>query len=140
MRKVLREDCFRLSYNTHFLKVILACKRIHRPGQNGTWITNEIVDGYIKLHELGHAESVEVWEDDKLVGGLYGINLREKKVFCGESMFATVNNASKFALITLSRKLENEDYKLIDCQIYTDHLASMGAEEIPREAFLSHLK
>ncbi len=139
MRKLLRDDFFRVSYNTHFLEVILACKRIHRPGQGGTWITNEIVKAYLKLHELGHAESVEIWQGDRLVGGLYGINLRETKVFCGESMFAKVSNASKFALILLARKLEKEGYKLIDCQVYTKHLASMGAREIPREEFLQVL-
>ena len=139
MRKVLRDDKFRVSYNTRFLDVILACKRIHRPGQGGTWITNEIVEGYLKLHELGHAESVEVWRENELVGGLYGINLRERRIFCGESMFAKVSNASKVGLITLSRKLEKEGYKLIDCQMYTKHLESMGAHEIPREKFLELL-
>ena len=140
MQKVLRDDRFRVSYNTCFLEVILACKRIDRPGQGGTWITNEIVEGYLKLHEQGHAASVEVWQGDSLVGGLYGINLSKKGIFCGESMFAKVSNASKVALIWLSRKLEEENYRLIDCQVYTKHLASMGAREMPREKFLEYLK
>jgi len=92
------------------------------------------------LHELGHAISVEVWHEDQLVGGLYGVDLKEKGVFCGESMFATMSNASKVGFITLSRKLKKQQYHLIDCQMYTDHLASLGAAEIPREEFLKYLK
>lgn len=139
MRKVLREHRFTVTYNQKFLEVILHCKRIKREGQHDTWITNAMVDAYLKLHELGHAISVEVWREDKLVGGLYGIDLKEKGVFCGESMFSLESNASKVGFITLSRKLEKENYTLIDCQMYTDHLASMGATEIPRETFLSYL-
>jgi len=140
MRKSLRDGGWEVTFNTHFLEVMLHCKRIPREGQNGTWITNDMVTAYLKLHELGHAESVEVWQDGTLVGGLYGINLRENKVFCGESMFSKVSNASKVALVTLARKLEKESYKLIDCQVYTPHLERMGAHEIPREEFLKLLK
>ena len=139
MRKVLRDSGFRVTYNTHFLDVILNCKRIEREDQHGTWITNEMVNAYVKLHELGFAESVEIWQKDSLVGGLYGINLKEKKIFCGESMFAKVSNASKVALITLAQKLQKSHYKLIDCQVYTEHLESMGAREISRARFLSFL-
>ncbi|AWH75653.1 leucyl/phenylalanyl-tRNA--protein transferase [Dokdonia sp. Dokd-P16] len=140
MRKVLRDNHFTVTYNQNFLEVILACKRIKRNGQDGTWITNDIIDAYLRLHELGHAISVEVWHDEKLVGGLYGIDLKEKGIFCGESMFATMSNASKVGFITLSRKLEKENYHLIDCQMYTDHLASLGAVEIPRDLFLEYLQ
>ncbi|WP_299214578.1 leucyl/phenylalanyl-tRNA--protein transferase [uncultured Dokdonia sp.] len=139
MRKVLRDNSFKVTYNQRFLEVILDCKRIKREGQNDTWITNAMVAAYLKLHEMGHAISVEVWQEDLLVGGLYGIDLKEKGVFCGESMFSTVSNASKVGFITLSRKLTKENYHLIDCQMYTDHLASLGATEIPRERFLKYL-
>jgi leucyl/phenylalanyl-tRNA--protein transferase len=140
MHKTLRDGGWEVTYNTHFLEVMLHCKRIPREGQNGTWITNDMVAAYLKLHEQGHAESVEVWQNDTLVGGLYGINLKENKIFCGESMFSTVSDASKVALVTLARKLEKENYKLIDCQVYTPHLERMGAHEIPRAEFLKLLK
>lgn len=140
MRKLLRDNPFTVTYNQNFLEVILACKRIKRDGQQGTWITNDVVEAYLRLHQLGYAISVEVWYEDKLVGGLYGIDLQDKGVFCGESMFATVSNASKVGFIALSRKLTKNGYKLIDCQMYTDHLASLGAAEIPRETFLEYLK
>ena len=108
---------------------------IKRNGQNGTWITNEMKAAYIKLHSEGYAHSVEVWENDKLVGGLYGIVIN--KVFCGESMFTLVPNASKVALI----ELVNRDlFKLIDCQVHTSHLESMGAKMIPREKYLSIMR
>ncbi len=140
MRKLLRDNPFTVTYNQNFLEVILACKRIKRDGQQGTWITNDVVEAYLRLHQLGYAISVEVWYEDKLVGGLYGIDLQDKGVFCGESMFTKMSNASKVGFITLSRKLTKNNYKLIDCQMYTDHLASLGAAEIPREAFLEYLK
>ncbi|WP_028376845.1 leucyl/phenylalanyl-tRNA--protein transferase [Leeuwenhoekiella sp. MAR_2009_132] len=139
MRKILREKVFRVTYNTCFLDVVLNCKRIKRDGQDGTWITNEMLEAYQKLHEIGVAESVEVWQNDALVGGLYGLNLKEKNIFCGESMFAKVSNASKVALITLAQKLQTQDYNLIDCQVYTEHLERMGASEISRSQFLSYL-
>nr|WP_240924907.1 leucyl/phenylalanyl-tRNA--protein transferase [Leeuwenhoekiella sp. ZYFB001] len=139
MRKVLRDAKFKVTYSTHFLDVILNCKRIKRDDQDGTWITNDMVEAYLNLHKLGYAESVEVWQDEVLVGGLYGVNLKEKQVFCGESMFAKASNASKVALISLAQKLARQDYKLIDCQVYTTHLESLGAREITREAFLSYL-
>ena len=140
MRNVFNQGHFKVTYNTCFTDVILHCKRIKRDGQHGTWITNEMLEAYIQLHEEGVAESVEVWQNGELVGGLYGINLHEKRVFCGESMFSLVSNASKVALITLARKLQNFDYKLIDCQVYNEHLDSMGAREISRAEFLKFLK
>lgn len=141
MRKVLRDEVFTVTYNKNFLEVILACKRIKRDGQlsQDTWITNDMVAAYLTMHELGHAVSVEVWYEEKLVGGLYGIDLKEKGIFCGESMFSLMSNASKVGFITLSRKLEKENYKLLDCQLHTDHLESLGANEIPRSEFLKYL-
>ncbi|MAZ27869.1 MAG: leucyl/phenylalanyl-tRNA--protein transferase [Cytophagaceae bacterium] len=139
MRKVLRDATLTVTYNTAFTEVILNCRRMKRTGQSGTWITDEMLEAYIELHEKGFAQSVEVWQDDELVGGLYGVDLEDKKVFCGESMFAKVSNASKIALISLSRKLEKKGYHLIDCQVHTNHLQSMGAREIPRSEFLNYL-
>lgn len=139
MRKILREDTFKVTYNQRFLEVILNCKRMKRKEQDDTWITNAMVEAYHKLHELGNCISVEVWKDEQLVGGLYGIDLKDKGIFCGESMFSKVSNASKVGFITLSRKLTQQNYQLIDCQMYTDHLATLGAKEIPRKNFLSYL-
>lgn len=140
MRKVFRDSSFKVTYNQRFLEVILACKRMKRKEQDDTWITNAMVEAYLRLHEMGHCISVEVWQHDQLVGGLYGIDLKEKGVFCGESMFSKVSNASKVGFITLSRKLTKENYRLIDCQMHTNHLASLGAKEIPREEFLKYLE
>lgn len=140
MSKLLRTNPFTVTYNKNFIDVILMCKRVKRKEQPGTWITNDIVKAYLDMHELGYATSVEVWLGQELVGGLYGIDLKEKGVFCGESMFSTQSNASKVGFITLSRKLKKENYNLIDCQMYTDHLASLGASEIPRTQFLKYLQ
>jgi leucyl/phenylalanyl-tRNA--protein transferase len=96
-------------------------------------------DSYTKLFELGHAISVEVWQEDALVGGLYGVNLPEKKIFCGESMFSLVTDASKVGFCYLVKHLQTQNYQLIDCQVYTEHLERLGAEEIPRSEFLSYL-
>ena len=138
MRKVLKSGQFRLSQNTCFEAVIDYCSQIKRTGQNGTWITSGMRAAYIELYKRGYARSYEVWESDELVGGLYGVDLGY--VFCGESMFSTVSNASKFAFIKLAEELESKDYRLIDCQMHTNHLESMGAEEIPRAAFIDFLK
>jgi leucyl/phenylalanyl-tRNA---protein transferase len=127
-----------LYFDQSFEEVIDHCQQINRNDQDGTWITDEMKIAYIKLHELGVAKSVEVWQDNKLVGGLYGIDLGH--IFCGESMFSLVSNASKLAFIKLAKKLEQKKYKLIDCQVYNDHLASLGATEIEREEFLMILK
>lgn len=139
MRPLLNQDKFQVTYNKEFQKVIENCGNVDRKGQDGTWITPEIKENYLKLHEEGMALSTEVWDNDKLVGGLYGIYLRDKHIFCGESMFAKASNASKFGLIKLVQKLSREGVKLIDCQSYTSHLESLGAEEIPRKEFLSYL-
>ena len=137
MQKVLARVRFRLTKNTGFTEVLDRCASVKRRGQQGTWITGDMKRAYTVLHEMGLAISYEVWVGGQLVGGLYGIDLGH--VFCGESMFSTVSNASKFAVIKLARELEAQGYALIDCQVYTDHLASMGAREIPRARFLKTL-
>lgn len=140
MRQLFNQNKFKVTYNQSFEEVVRNCAEIKREGQDGTWITDDMMDAYLELHRLGYAQSVEVWDKDQLVGGLYGIYLKDKNVFCGESMFSKVSNASKYGFITLVRKLIEEDVKLIDCQIYTPHLASLGAEEISREDFLQFLE
>jgi len=137
MYQVLRKNDFEITFNQNFTEVISQCKTWERKDQAGTWITDEMKIAYMKLHELGIAKSIEVWQNNELVGGLYGIDLGH--VFCGESMFSKVSNASKVAFIHLTRKLKEENYKLIDCQVYNEHLASLGAEEIPRAKFIEIL-
>ncbi|KQO34686.1 leucyl/phenylalanyl-tRNA--protein transferase [Flavobacterium sp. Leaf82] len=138
MRNILNRNQFKVTFNQSFRDVISNCKNITRDGQNGTWISNEMVDAYCKLNEKGIAKSVEVWQDEVLVGGLYGIDLGH--VFCGESMFSKVSNASKTAFIALVNYLKKENYKLLDCQVYNPHLESLGCREIDREEFMSILK
>ena len=140
MRPFLNQDKFQVSFNQEFERVIENCGQVDRKGQDGTWITPEIKENYLQLHKEGLAHSVEVWDNEDLVGGLYGIYLKDKQVFCGESMFAKASNASKFGFIKLVQKLERDGVKLIDCQIYTSHLESLGANEIPRSEFLEYLK
>ena len=137
MKQILKKGNFKITFNQNFKEVIFFCKNVYREGQGGTWITDEMEQAYIKLHDLGIAKSVEVWLDNKLVGGLYGIDLQTKNIpiFCGESMFSLVSNASKIAFIYLAKKLEKENHQLIDCQVYNNHLASLGAREVPREEF-----
>ncbi len=137
MQQILRKGAFNVTYNQNFEAVIQNCKTIDRKDQAGTWITDEMKQAYLELYKIGLAKSVEVWQQDKLVGGLYGVDL--ETVFCGESMFSIVSNASKIAFIYLVKKLKEQNYKLIDCQVYNDHLASLGAEEIPRKEFLTYL-
>lgn len=138
MRNVLNQNKFKVTFNTAFREVITNCKKIVRKDQPGTWITDEMVEAYCKLNELGFAKSVEVWQDDELIGGLYGVDLGH--VFCGESMFAKVSNASKVAFIHLAKQLEQANYRILDCQVYNDHLASLGCVEIEREDFMMILK
>ncbi|KAB1068479.1 leucyl/phenylalanyl-tRNA--protein transferase [Tamlana haliotis] len=135
MRQVLRKDQFTVTENKAFLEVMQSCSKIKREGQDDTWITQSMIDAYSELHQLGYAKSVEVWQDNSLVGGLYGIDLGNG-VFCGESMFSKVSNASKVGFIKF---IQNHNYKLIDCQVHTNHLESLGAEEISRASFLSYL-
>ena len=138
MRKILKNNQFSLTKNSCFEAVVDQCALAKRVGQEGTWITKEMKEAYLKLHEMGYAKSYEVWQDDKMVGGLYGIDLGH--IFCGESMFSLVSNASKFAFIQLAEELHKKNYSLIDCQLYTKHLESLGAEEIPRSRFIEILK
>ncbi|WP_298519533.1 leucyl/phenylalanyl-tRNA--protein transferase [uncultured Kordia sp.] len=137
MKQLLRRETFSVTYNTAFEQVIRACALIHRPGQEDTWITTEMEEAYIELYKMGHITSVEVWRDHMLVGGVYGVNLGH--VFCGESMFAFESNASKFGFIHLVQRLKDNGCQIIDCQMHTNHLASLGAYEVPREVFLSYL-
>ncbi len=136
MKKVIQSNQFRLTKNKCFEEVIERCASVKRVSQEGTWITKEMKKAYIKLHHLNFAQSYEVWENDILVGGLYGINLGH--VFCGESMFSAVSNASKYAFIKLAQDFQKKD-GLIDCQLHTQHLESLGAEEISRAAFIEVL-
>jgi leucyl/phenylalanyl-tRNA--protein transferase len=138
MRNILNRNIFTVTFNQNFREVISNCQQVKREGQNGTWITNDMIEAYCKLHDLGIAKSVEVWQNNTLVGGLYGIDLGH--IFCGESMFSKVSNASKVAFITLVRHLQKENYKLLDCQVYNEHLESLGCREIAREDFISILK
>lgn len=135
MRPYINNRRFRVTYDTHFAEVIEACRHSPRQGEKvGSWITDELMDGYIRLHKEGFAHSVEVWNDKgDLVGGLYGVGIGN--VFCGESMFSRVSNASKYALIHLVKNLRRRDYWLIDCQMATEHLISLGAEPISRREF-----
>ncbi|WP_250433282.1 leucyl/phenylalanyl-tRNA--protein transferase [Hanstruepera flava] len=135
MKQILRNSDFEVTVNTNFRQVITECSIAKRNGQSGTWITKSMIDAYTKLHELGFAKSIEVWLNSELVGGLYGVDLGNG-IFCGESMFTKVSNASKVGFITF---VQNTNYKLIDCQLHTNHLESLGAEEISRDTFLTYL-
>jgi len=136
MKALLRKNVFEYRFNTAFAEVIRNCRQTPRAGQIGTWITTEMEGAYLALHHLGHAVSAECWHEDRLVGGLYGIRL--PGLFCGESMFSLEPNASKFAFIHLVRQIQAY-VSLIDCQVYTPHLASLGAQFIAREQFLPYL-
>ena len=138
MRKVLRDNTFKLTQNTCFDRVLDYCAKVPRQGQEGTWITLEMKSAYKKLYEKGYAKSYEVWQEGELVGGLYGVDLGH--VFCGESMFSLVPNASKFAFIKMAQELHRKGYRLIDCQVYTEHLESLGAELVSREKFMGILQ
>lgn len=137
MRKIISDGRFTLSCNKRFEEVVKTCASIKRKGQEGSWITKGMLKAYTRLFEMGYAKSYEVWENEMLVGGLYGVDLGN--VFCGESMFSTKPNASKFALIQLALELEQKNYSVIDCQEYSKHLESLGAEKISRDKFLSLL-
>lgn len=134
MRNILNRNAFKITFNQNFKEVISNCSSIKREGQRGTWITDQMIEAYCKLNEMGIAKSIEVWQDEVLVGGLYGIDLGH--VFCGESMFSKVSNASKVAFSFLVDKLKSENYQLLDCQVHNDHLESLGAREIHREDFM----
>jgi leucyl/phenylalanyl-tRNA--protein transferase len=140
LKKIIDSNRYTITYNINFPEVIQQCATIERKGQSGTWITKEMIEAYNELYREGFAQSVEVWLEEKLVGGLYGIDLSEERIFCGESMFSLEQNTSKVSLYHLVENLKHMNYKLIDCQMYTQHLEKLGAEEIPRDEFLSYLK
>ena len=136
MRQCLKNCDFEITINKDFKSVITECSKAKRNGQAGTWITKNMINAYCKLHEHGYAKSVEVWKNRQLVAGFYGVDLNNG-VFSGESMFTKKSNASKAAFITF---IQNTDYKLIDCQVYTNHLESLGARDIPRGEFMEYLR
>lgn len=137
MKKILRDDVFTFTENKCFEEIIKNCAKINRKDQNGTWLTEEMIKSYTQLHLFGKAKSIEVWQNNELVGGLYGLDLGN--VFCGESMFAKVSNASKAGFIWFIEKYKNK-FQVIDCQVYTHHLESLGAKEIPKQQFLDYLE
>ena len=136
-RNLLNQNKFQITVNKCFKSVVLHCQNIKRKGQQGTWISDEIVSQYCKLHQMGMAKSVEVWQNNELVGGLYGIDLGN--VFCGESMFSMVSNASKIAFVSLIKYLKNANYNLLDCQIHNHYLEQLGAFEMERSTFMEIL-
>ena len=138
MRSYLNQDRFRVTYNQCFTRVMATCAEINRPNQDGTWINEEMTTAYTHLHDRGLAHSIEVWQDDSLVGGLYGLYLG--KIFFGESMFSNVSNASKYGFIHLVRKLKQSGCRLIDCQQDTPHMKTLGATMISKEQFWRHIK
>jgi len=137
MHSLIKKRSFQFTTNKAFRAVITNCKNVKRREQDGTWITDSVEKAYIELHELGFAHSAEVWQDGKLMGGLYGIKMG--KVFFGESMFSLISNASKYAFISFVEQLKLEGIEIIDCQIYTAHLESLGAKMIEREKFIKKI-
>lgn len=138
MHQIIKKQLFEFKTNTAFAEVIKQCKNQPRAGQDGTWITDAVENAYNQLHQDGIAISAEAWLNNELVGGLYGIKMG--KLFFGESMFSKVSNASKYAFIQLVNQLKLEGIVLIDCQVYTAHLESLGAKMIPRSAFKNYLE
>ena len=137
LTRSLRRKPFELKLDTAFAPVMRACAEAPRPGAEGTWITADMIQAYVRLHNLGFAHSVEAWDSGELVGGLYGVSLGG--AFFGESMFTRRSDASKVAFVALVRQLAAWNFDLVDCQMYTDHLARFGAEERPRSWFSRHL-
>jgi leucyl/phenylalanyl-tRNA--protein transferase len=137
MKQVFKKRSFDFTVNVAFGQVIAHCRQISRNGQSGTWITRDMERAYIELHKMGIAHSAEAWLDGRLVGGCYGI--RMGKAYSGESMFSLVSNASKFAFLSYAQLLRDEGVHFIDCQVYTAHLESLGAKDVPREKFLQEL-
>ncbi len=138
MKQLFKRGAFDFRMDTAFADVIGNCKTVARRGQEGTWISDEVKAAYTKLYAAGVAHSAEAWLDGQLVGGLYGI--RMGKVFFGESMFSKISNASKYAFISYVQQLKEEGVELIDCQVYTEHLESLGAAMIPRKDFIACLQ
>lgn len=137
LQRTLNKRAFDVTFDTAFAEVIRHCATIRRPGQNGTWITDDMIRAYEQLHDMGFAHSVEAWSEGKLAGGLYGVSLGA--AFFGESMFARQPNASKVAFVHLVRQLQAWEFHFVDCQIYTEHLARFGATPWPRTKFLKAL-
>jgi len=137
MKQVLKSNAFTFTINKDCMQVISHCGNVKRDGQRGTWITQDIKKTYFNLHQQGYVSSAETWQDGQLVGGLYGIRIGN--VFCGESMFSLVNNASKYAFINYVQLLKEDGVQLIDCQIYTPHLESLGGKMIPLTDYLQYL-
>lgn len=135
MRQLFNQKKFKVTFDHSFSHVIQRCASIDRKEQEDTWITNDMIDAYQRLHQLGFAHSVEVWLDDKIVGGLYGISIG--KMFFGESMFSDISNSSKYGFITLVNFLKDQGFDLIDCQVHTPHLESLGAKMMNRKTFLT---
>jgi leucyl/phenylalanyl-tRNA---protein transferase len=138
MRPIFNQKKFRITLDTEFRAVIKACQKMRRKGQQGTWITREMLEAYCYLHKLGYAHSVEVWQEDALTGGLYGVSLGS--IFFGESMFSKASNASKAGFIALVWELQKRNFTIIDSQVHTAHLESLGAEEIPRKKYMKLLR
>lgn len=138
MRQILNQKRFEITFNEAFEAVMRGCANAKRPNQESTWIDEAFIDAYVALHDNDYAHSVEVWQQGKLVGGLYGVALG--KVFFGESMFSLAPNSSKAALISLAEKLNAEGFHFIECQLYTPHLGSMGAKAVSRTEYLAMLK
>jgi len=138
VKPLLNRNAFDFTINKAFKEVIGRCKKIYRPGQEGTWITDEVEEAFIRMHKLGYAHSAEVWKNNELVGGVYGLKLG--KVYFGESMFSDLSNASRFAFIRYTEYLKQEGVELIDCQVYTEYLESFGAKMIPGKEFKRLLK
>jgi leucyl/phenylalanyl-tRNA--protein transferase len=137
-RRILRNNKFEVKFDNDFLSTISHCRNIKRKNENGTWITDDIIDTYLKLHNMGFAHSVEVYRDNILIGGLYGLSMG--KAFFGESMFSLDKNGSKIALKALRDILYLNGYDFIDCQLPTNHLISMGGEIVERDIFLDELE
>ena len=133
LNQFIRNNKFDITFNTAFDRVINECSKIKRPGQSGTWITKNMIYAYNELNKLGFTKSVEVWDKDDLVGGLYGVDVGNN-IFCGESMFSKADNASKIAFVKF---IQASNYQLIDCQVFTGHLERFGAENIPRQKFIN---
>jgi leucyl/phenylalanyl-tRNA---protein transferase len=134
VRNLINRNIFQVSYNQCFEKVIESCKTIYRKDQVGSWLTEDMKDAYMKLHQLGYAKSIEVWQNNELVGGLYGMDMGH--FFVGESMFSSVSNASKFAFVWLVNHLKINNYLLLDCQVHNHYLEQLGAFEITRNSYL----
>ena len=137
MQKILKQHRYKITFNENFTGVMIGCAETKRPEQNSTWISDDIIEGYTELHRLGWAHSAEAWQDGELVGGCYGILMG--RVFIGESMFARKSNASKAAFLTLAEKLFENGIAFVDCQVPSQHIISLGGEELPRKDYLKLL-